>query len=75
MFKDTLKFLAITIPCLILGSIPELIMWFTWSSVDPSGFWQKIVLLGLFWFAGGIFCILFAWLAIMLWAAALDELM
>ena len=64
----------LSVICLAFGLIPEGIMYFTWSLITPTEVWQKLVLLGLFWFGGASLCILFGFLAFAFWVACLSEI-
>ncbi len=67
-----LAFIGITIPCVIFGLLPEIVMYFTWGLIDPVTVLERILTVGLFWVVGGGLCILFAWLALILWAFVLS---
>lgn len=59
--------------CLILGFLPEIVMYFTWHLIQPDSTIAKILLMGLFWVAGAGLCVFFGFIAISIWLSVLTK--
>lgn len=56
-----------TLFCMGLALVPEALMYFTYSMIAPQSELAKIALVGLFWFVGGGFCIIAAYVGLIFW--------
>ena len=63
-----------TLVCLVIGLIPEGVMWMLWGLIHPSSETSKILVLAVFWLGGAGLCFLFAFLAFSLWVVMLGEI-
>lgn len=60
-------YILASILCLCLALLPEIAMYFLWQLVSPQDELMRVLLVGLFFFAGGGMCILFGFLGFAAW--------
>ena len=69
-----IAFILITLICICIAVIPETAMYFLWQMVNPQTELGKILVLGIFWCGGFVFCIMFALFGFLLWVAGMEQL-
>jgi hypothetical protein len=67
--------IVMTLICILGALIPEIVMYFTWNLVHPESEVAKIVLIALFWVAGGGMSVFFAFLGFMVWVSFMKALL
>lgn len=58
--------------CVCFALIPEMVMYGTYSLIEPTSTLEKLATIALFWFGGGGLCFLFAILSFYLWVFGAD---
>ncbi len=64
-----------TLPWITLGLIPEFTMWGVWNLISPETEVGRIIMIAIFLFGGGAWCVFFAFLAFAGFVATIEKFM
>jgi len=64
-----IAFLIVTALSLLIGLLPELVMYFLWTVVNPTDQFVKVIMIALFLLGGGSLSIFFGVLGFAMWVA------
>lgn len=67
--------ILVTIFCIALGLIPEVVMYTVYSLISPESELTRVLVLLAFWLTGFGVCVGFAILAFMLWTLMITEVL